>query len=48
MNLTLRDLGVDEAMIPQLAEEAAAQWTARFNPVAVDAAMLEGVYRAAW
>jgi alcohol dehydrogenase len=48
MDLTLRDLGVDEAMIPQLAEEAAAQWTARFNPVAVDAAMLEGVYRAAW
>lgn len=48
MNLSLRELGVDEAMIPQLAEEAAAQWTARFNPVAVDAAMLEGVYRAAW
>ena len=48
MDLRLRDLGVDEAMIPQLAEEAAAQWTARFNPVAVDAAMLEGVYRAAW
>lgn len=48
MNLPLRELGVDEALIPQLAEEAAAQWTARFNPVAVDAAMLEGVYRAAW
>jgi alcohol dehydrogenase len=48
MNLPLRELGVEEAMIPQLAEEAAAQWTARFNPVAVDAVMLEGVYRAAW
>jgi alcohol dehydrogenase len=48
MNLPLRDLGVDEALLPQLAEEAAAQWTARFNPVAVDAASLEGVYRAAW
>lgn len=48
MNLSLRDLGVEEAMIPRLAEEAAAQWTARFNPVAVDAAMLEAVYRAAW
>jgi alcohol dehydrogenase len=48
MDLSLRDLGVEEAMIPQLAVEAAAQWTARFNPVPVDAAMLEGVYRAAW
>lgn len=46
--LSLRDLGVEEAKIPQLAEEAAAQWTARFNPVAVDATALEGVYRAAW
>lgn len=48
MNLPLRALGVDEVLIPQLAEDAAAQWTARFNPVTVDAAMLEGVYRAAW
>lgn len=48
MGLSLRDLGVEESMIPRLAEEAAAQWTARFNPVAVDAAMLEAVYRAAW
>jgi alcohol dehydrogenase len=48
MDLSLRDLGVEEAMIPQLAVEAVAQWTARFNPVPVDAAMLEGVYRAAW
>lgn len=48
MDLSLRDLGVDEAMIPRLAEEAAGQWTARFNPVPVDAALLEGVYRGAW
>lgn len=48
MDRSLRDLGVDEAMIPRLAEEAAAQWTARFNPVPVDAAALEAVYRAAW
>lgn len=48
MDLSLRDLGVDEAMIPRLAEEAAGQWTARFNPVPVDATMLEEVYRAAW
>jgi len=48
MDRRLSDLGVDEATIPTLATEAAAQWTARFNPVPVDAAMLESVYRAAW
>ncbi len=48
MDLSLRELGVEKSMIPQLAEEAAAQWTARFNPVAVDAALLERVYAAAW
>lgn len=48
MDRSLRELGVDEAMIPQLATEAAVQWTARFNPVAVDDAMLEQVYRKAW
>lgn len=47
MALSLTDLSVDETMIPQLAEEAAAQWTAQFNPVAVDAEALEKVYRAA-
>jgi alcohol dehydrogenase class IV len=34
-------------MIPQLAAEAAEQWTAQFNPVPVDAESLEKVYRAA-
>lgn len=48
MNLSLRELGVTEEMIPQLAREAAAQWTAQFNPVPVDTDALEGVYRAAW
>ncbi len=48
MDRSLRELGVAEPMIPQLAVEAAAQWTARFNPVPVDASMLEAVYRAAW
>lgn len=48
MDLALRELGVDEAAIPRLAEEAAAQWTARFNPVPVDAEALARVYRAAW
>ncbi len=48
MDLSLEALGVHEAMIPTLAEEAAGQWTARFNPVPVDAAALGQVYRAAW
>jgi len=48
MNASLCDLGVDEALIPQLAEEAAAQWTAQFNPVPVTSALLEEVYRAAF
>lgn len=45
---TLRQLGVERDMIPRLAQEAASQWTARFNPIPVDAAALERVYRAAW
>lgn len=48
MEFRLRDLGVEEAALPDLAAEAATQWTARFNPVPVDAATLEAVYRAAW
>ncbi len=47
MDLSLRSLGVNEAMIPQLAQEAATQWTAQFNPVPVTSALLEEVYRAA-
>jgi alcohol dehydrogenase class IV len=35
-------------MLPQLAGEAAAQWTAQFNPVPVTSALLEEVYRAAF
>lgn len=48
MALSLRELGVEEAKLPQLAGEAAQQWTAQFNPVPVDAAALEQVYRTAW
>ena len=47
MDLSLSDLNVDDSMIPQLAAEAAEQWTAQFNPVPVDAESLEKVYRAA-
>lgn len=48
MDLSLSALKVTEESIPQLAEEAAKQWTAQFNPVPVDAAALERVYRSAW
>lgn len=47
MNLSLTDLGVESDKLPQLAAEAANQWTAQFNPISVDATDLEGVYRAA-
>lgn len=45
---SLRDHGIDEAKIPALAEAAAKQWTAQFNPRAVDAAALEAIYRDAF
>lgn len=48
MDARLGELGARGAMIPQLAEEAAAQWTAQFNPVPVTSALLEEVYRAAF
>jgi alcohol dehydrogenase class IV len=44
----LRDAGVEEHALPQLAEEAARQWTAQFNPRPVTAADLLEVYRAAF
>ncbi len=44
----LRDCGVSDTILPLLAEEANAQWTARFNPRPVGEADLLGVYQAAW
>ena len=44
---TLGSAGVDPAQIPALAAEAARQWTATFNPVPMDAAAFEALYRAA-
>lgn len=44
---SLAECGVEPAAIPELAEQAAAQWTARFNPRQVDAASLAGLYRQA-
>jgi alcohol dehydrogenase len=44
----LRDCAVTESIIPQLASEAAQQWTANFNPRPVTAADFEQLFRAAW
>lgn len=44
---SLAACGVGEADIEALAEEAARQWTAGFNPRPVDAGDLAGLYRAA-
>ncbi|MCB9851282.1 MAG: iron-containing alcohol dehydrogenase [Phycisphaerales bacterium] len=43
----LGEYGIKEADIPQLAEAAASQWTAQFNPRPVDAAALATIYRRA-
>src|SRR6185295_575192 len=43
----LRDCDVDAACLPELAAEAARQWTAGFNPRPVDAAALLELYEAA-
>ncbi len=44
----LCDTGVEEDRLPELAEEADRQWTARFNPRPVNASDLLSLYRAAW
>jgi alcohol dehydrogenase len=44
----LRTVNVQEPDLPTLAEEAAAQWTGRFNPRPFDAAGALELYRAAW
>jgi alcohol dehydrogenase len=44
---TLSHCGVDEGILPVLAEEASQQWTARFNPRPVGEADLLAIYRAA-
>src|SRR3954468_19478895 len=43
----LSESGVDEAAIPQLAAQAASQWTGTFNPRPFDAAGAAEIYRAA-
>jgi len=44
----LRACGVEENLLPQLAAEAAKQWTAGFNPRAVGEGELQRLYEAAW
>jgi alcohol dehydrogenase len=44
----LRDCAVDRALFPQLAAEAAQQWTGRFNPRPVDESSLQALYEGAW
>ena len=48
MPVNLQASGVDEAKLPTLAEEAAAQWTANFNPREAGKAEMEAIYRAAF
>jgi alcohol dehydrogenase len=48
MPRTLRELDIPADALPELADQAAAQWTAGFNPRAVDAAALLDIYRAAY
>ena len=45
--MTLTECGVSEGILPLLAEEAAQQWTARFNPRAATEADLLALYEAA-
>lgn len=47
MPRSLAECGVREALIPVMAQEAAGQWTARFNPRPIDSAGFEQLYRAA-
>jgi alcohol dehydrogenase len=45
---TLATVGVDRSALPQLAEDAAKQWTGTFNPRKVGAAELLSMYEAAY
>ncbi|MCA8992581.1 MAG: iron-containing alcohol dehydrogenase [Planctomycetaceae bacterium] len=45
--VSLKEAGVDAELLPQLAAEAAEQWTGRFNPRTVNAADLLEIYQCA-
>jgi alcohol dehydrogenase len=44
----LRDLGIPQDALPSLAEEAAVQWTGRFNPRPFDSAGALEIYQSAY
>jgi alcohol dehydrogenase len=44
----IRDCGIQESSIEMLAEEAAQQWTAHFNPRPIDAQDFAELYRQVW
>ena len=44
---SLSALNIPPSRLPELAEEAAGQWTAQFNPRAITASDFEGIYAAA-
>lgn len=44
---SLSDLGIPEDALPALSEEAATQWTAKFNPRRVDAKAFQRIYASA-
>jgi alcohol dehydrogenase len=46
--VTLSDSGVEEWALPELAAQAAGQWTGTFNPRPFDADGAMEIYRAAW
>jgi len=48
LSVTLRDSGVAEEALPDLAADAAKQWTGTFNPRPFDAAGALEIYRAAY
>ena len=48
LSARLRDAGVPERDLQELAEEAAAQWTGRFNPRAFGVGEALEIYRAAY
>lgn len=45
---TLREFSIQREILPQLANDAAQQWTAQFNPRAATTADLLSLYEAAW
>jgi alcohol dehydrogenase len=45
--LTLREAGIGAEALPRLAEDAATQWTGKFNPRSFDAAGALEIYRMA-